>query len=57
VSRDPLRGRPAVFARLRADEERRMAARTPARWVPWLGWAISLALVVMVVVLALQASH
>jgi hypothetical protein len=32
-----------------------MELRVPPRYVRWLGWAISLALVVIVVVLALQA--
>jgi hypothetical protein len=34
-----------------------MQARVPARWVGWIGWAISLTLVVTVVVLALEAGR
>ena len=58
MARDPARRRPAVFARLRAEEERRVAHRAPPRYVRWLGWAISLALVaIAVVLLALQGAH
>ena len=57
MSPDPAR-RPAVFARLRADEARRAAHRVPPRYVRWLGWAISLTLVtVAVVLLAVQGPH
>jgi len=58
VGRDPARRRPAVFARLRAEEERRVAHRVPPGYVRLIGWAISLALVtIAVVLLALQGAH
>jgi hypothetical protein len=57
MSPDRARGRLAVFARLRADAQRQAEARVPPRYVRWLGWAISVALVAMVVVLAVRAGR
>jgi hypothetical protein len=57
LTADPDRGRPAVFARLRREAERRLEPRQPGPGVRWVGWAIALALLALVVVLALQAGH
>jgi hypothetical protein len=56
VTRGPEHRRPAIFARLRANSERQLQTREPHRAVTWLGWAIALAIVAMVVVLALRAA-
>jgi hypothetical protein len=56
VTSGPEHRRPAVFARLRANRERQLQTREPHRSVTWLGWAIAVAIVVTVVVLALRAA-
>jgi hypothetical protein len=55
VTSGPERRRPAVFARLRANHERQLQTHEPHRAVTWAGWAIAAAVIVMVIVLALQA--
>jgi hypothetical protein len=56
VTSGPEHRRPAVFARLRANRERQLQTREPHRSVTWLGWAIAVAIVVTIVVLALRAA-
>jgi hypothetical protein len=56
VSGEHDRGRPAVFARLRADAERQLQRRTPGPVVRWAGWVIAGVVVALVVVLALRAA-
>ena len=48
--------RPGVHARLAEEAEIRAVNHTPPRSVRWLGWGICLALVLGVVVGALQAN-
>jgi hypothetical protein len=40
--------RPAVYARLRHDEEARIHQRAPSRVARWVGWALILAIVIVV---------
>jgi hypothetical protein len=40
--------RPSVYARLRHDEEARVHKRPPSRAARWVGWALLLAIVVVV---------
>ena len=48
--------RPGVYARLAEEAEIRQVTRTPPRAARWLGWAICLALIIGVMVAALQAN-
>ena len=48
--------RPGVYARLAEEAEIREVSHTPPRAVRWLGWGICLALILGVVVGALQAN-
>ena len=45
---DDLGPRPAVYARLRADAERRWEPRTPPRWSTPAGWAIRIAIAIAI---------
>ena len=50
------RERPGVYARLAEEAEIRHVAHTPTRASRWLGWGICVALVLGVVIAALQAN-
>jgi hypothetical protein len=47
---------PAVYARLREDAETRALQRSPSRTVRWLGWALSAAILAVVILTVLRAS-
>jgi hypothetical protein len=47
---------PAVYARLREDAETRALQRSPSRAVRWLGWALSAAILAVVILTVLRAS-
>jgi hypothetical protein len=47
--------RPAVFARLRHDQEARTPDRAPPGWSRWLGILLIVAIVVAVAIAVIQA--
>ena len=56
MEREPRRGVPDILARLRRDAERRLDEPSAPRWARPIGWLIAAAIVVIVIIAAVQAN-
>ncbi len=56
MEREPRRGLSDILARLRRDVETRLDEPTVPRWARPLGWAIAVAIVVIVIIAVISAN-